>query len=519
MKKSEKPEQDVIVIGAGISGLAAAYELTNMGSPVLLVEARSRVGGQLHSVSVHKKKMDLGAMYVHGDSAGSNPLAPLLKRYEIETSPVDIYQSETFDTKGQRVDLKEVYENCQGAISEEIIKIQEAKSMHYHHHTPPTVADVLGEITPPPTADSKPFWTRKLITASIKHHTGAELNELSLLDLMFEEPYTGENELVLGGYQKLAEGLYQDAMDTGRLTPQLNTIVTRIHHDPNDPMITVITQDGQEFQGKTVICALPLNVLKHGKISFRPELSPEKRQAMHHVKMGNQNKVYLEFEKAFWPENVQYLYPNDPKMEYWPEYLNLSPHLKKPALLACFYGNEALFGEMSSEQILQRTLKPLQRAYPKANIALNQSKISHWDSDPFSLGSGTYCSFGCEEKHIDALNENEKGGLIFANGFKQIKQGQQATVEGAFEAGVQAALEAEAYLKFKTRETLEKEKVKKQVKRRREKEDKREEEKEWKERSEQERRKTETFQGEMKFPGRPKSPKEIPFPPKKRPKV
>ena len=60
---------DVVVIGAGVSGLRAARDLVERGRSVLVVEARDRCGGRVHTV----RGRDRGAAWVHGGDG--SPLA------------------------------------------------------------------------------------------------------------------------------------------------------------------------------------------------------------------------------------------------------------------------------------------------------------------------------------------------------------------------------------------------------------------------------------------------------------
>mgnify|MGYP005836244261 CR=1 FL=1 len=61
-----------LVIGAGMAGLAAAHELSNAGVNVLVLEARSRIGGRVHTdFTFAPHPVEFGAEFIHGDNAPS----------------------------------------------------------------------------------------------------------------------------------------------------------------------------------------------------------------------------------------------------------------------------------------------------------------------------------------------------------------------------------------------------------------------------------------------------------------
>jgi len=66
---------EIVVVGAGAAGIAAARRLHDRGRSVLLVEAMERVGGRAHTVNVKNLPLDLGCGWLH--SAERNPLARL----------------------------------------------------------------------------------------------------------------------------------------------------------------------------------------------------------------------------------------------------------------------------------------------------------------------------------------------------------------------------------------------------------------------------------------------------------
>ena len=66
---SSQKAADVLVLGAGMAGLAAARALAQRGMRLLLLEARDRVGGRVHSLQTSHGVVELGAEFVHGKNA------------------------------------------------------------------------------------------------------------------------------------------------------------------------------------------------------------------------------------------------------------------------------------------------------------------------------------------------------------------------------------------------------------------------------------------------------------------
>ena len=64
MASGSEADVDVAVVGAGLSGLTAARELRRSGASVVVLEARDRVGGKMHTVSIDGCAVDLGAHWV-----------------------------------------------------------------------------------------------------------------------------------------------------------------------------------------------------------------------------------------------------------------------------------------------------------------------------------------------------------------------------------------------------------------------------------------------------------------------
>ena len=69
---------DVIVIGAGIAGLAAAKKLVGLGYSVVVLEATSQIGGRIRTDRSLGAAFDLGAGWIHGPKG--NPISKLAKQ-------------------------------------------------------------------------------------------------------------------------------------------------------------------------------------------------------------------------------------------------------------------------------------------------------------------------------------------------------------------------------------------------------------------------------------------------------
>ena len=85
---------DVVIIGAGISGLACARKLKDLGKNVLVLEAKERIGGRLHSVKCEDETFDLGASWIHGIE--NNPIWEITQTNKIETAIFNYIDSDFF---------------------------------------------------------------------------------------------------------------------------------------------------------------------------------------------------------------------------------------------------------------------------------------------------------------------------------------------------------------------------------------------------------------------------------------
>ena len=107
-----------------------------------------------------------------------------------------------------------------------------------------------------------------------------------------------ESEPILdGGYAKLVQFLVKSL--EGKVTMNLNQKVTKINWNGN--LVSLTAESGLHFEAEYVIIALPLGVLKAShNVLFEPQLPQHKTEIIEHLGFGVMNKIFLEFEEAFW---------------------------------------------------------------------------------------------------------------------------------------------------------------------------------------------------------------------------
>ena len=95
-----------MVIGAGLSGLAAAQELHRRGHEVIVVEARERIGGRIWtSTQWADMPLDFGATWIHGPQG--NPLTDLAEQINAKRLTTSYDRTVTYNTSGKPLSAAE----------------------------------------------------------------------------------------------------------------------------------------------------------------------------------------------------------------------------------------------------------------------------------------------------------------------------------------------------------------------------------------------------------------------------
>ena len=292
------PAASVIVVGAGLAGLAAARQLLRFGLRVLVLEGRARPGGRVYTSRLggDKAAVELGGSVITGIHA--NPLGVLARQLGIplhkvrDRCPLYYPDGRTVETRLDRsIDLvfntlldhatrlREFLNEAAERISlgEGIEKIRRL----YHVATTDEERMVLD-------------WH----LANLEFSNAGCLSELSLAHWDQDDPYEmgGDHCFLAGGNSRLIHALCDGVPVLYEKT------VKRIEHGADGVSVTV--EGGQVFQADLVLCTVPLGVLKSGSVVFDPELPEHKLGAIQRLGFGLLNKVAMVFPHMFWDEDI-----------------------------------------------------------------------------------------------------------------------------------------------------------------------------------------------------------------------
>lgn len=299
---------DVVIIGAGFSGLAAARLLHKAGKDFSILEARNRVGGRTYTQRIDKNKyVDLGGQWI-GPSQDS--MYALAEEYKVPWF-------ETYDAGKNILDLNQKLRTYRGLIPKMdlvslinldfILKRLESKARKIPLENPWLAGNAQKwDAISLEAFVLKHCYTKntfKIIKAGLETVFAAELNEISLLHALFYIR-SGRNLNTLisidngaqlhrlkGGMQTLAEKI----ADTFLTQIHFNRAVLSIKQEQD-----VVSISGKDFtcKAKQAIIAIPPPLVK--EINFDPPLPLAKSQLLDKLSMGIVGKVFGIYEEPFW---------------------------------------------------------------------------------------------------------------------------------------------------------------------------------------------------------------------------
>ncbi|KAG2495509.1 hypothetical protein HYH03_006452 [Edaphochlamys debaryana] len=462
---------DVVILGAGISGLSAAAKLTASGLRVAVLEARQRVGGRLLTVPLSAGPgqpgllVDLGGAWVHGIGApgAPNALFALASQLRLPVAPTDYNDAAMYGPDGCRLGPEAVAE-MEAIYTDFEAHLRTAMASPGPNPGPeaPSPGPGLSPNCPvalQPIAAAAAAWAdaRRLspsqrgalafgVCHHMEHYWAGEAAEMGCAALD-EEVLPGGDVVMAQGYGGMVEALAQG------LDVRLGHAVTDVTYDSAGGVFVTARVGGWGPEQGQVVCVaaraavvtLPLGVLRSGAVRFSPPLEavdPAKAAAIARLGTAVYNKVVMLFDPAdvFWDDTAFiYRQPGPGEGGLWAYFLNLRKVTGAPILVAFNLGAPAAALEAASDAAcVAAALGALAGLYGRDRVRWpRNAAVTRWGSDPHSRMSYTFIPAGLTTAALDDLARPLAGRVFWAG--EATHRRHYGTAHGAYASGLTAA--------------------------------------------------------------------------------
>jgi monoamine oxidase len=414
----------VVVIGAGLAGLAAARELQHNGADVLVLEARDRRGGRIWTSSQWQDMpVDLGATWIHG--VKDNPITQLADELQTPRVKTSYEKAQIYTTDGKPMTTIQEEEVTRMAkvVSNTLRK---AQNRDPDRSILESIEPLMVEYRDSP---DRLRLIHFLLSEEFEQEYSGSVERLSTHWFDDAKEFDGGDAFFLRGFGVIVEHLARG------LDIRLSQEVRSIHWDTTE--LRVFT-DKSEFRADHVVITLPLGVLKSGSVRFEPELPFEKQVAISKLGMGVLNKCYLRFDKVFWPEDADWLGFVSARRGDWDSWVSLHRAAKMPVLLgfsAADRGRE--LESLSDQRIVASAMQALKTIFGSRIPNPVDHQVTRWASDPYARGSYSYNAVGSHPQMRSDLMFTLAKRLFFAG--EATNREHFGTAHGAFSSGLRAA--------------------------------------------------------------------------------
>lgn len=455
--KQKAFDADIIIVGAGLSGLNAALHFQEFGYKTLIVEATDRLGGRVHTAKESKVPghPELGA---NGIGGGYARLLNAAKKYEVEIGPS---RPRTEPRKGEILyAVKNELITPEKWVNHQFNPYKEASDRKGSPTSPPW--SVYSKLNPLPKKDLTAWktanftkWDKSVyevlkeegysdeaIKLGVGTNSSYGVNAKSISVLMYFQiinfinhqisSFSGKGGAAIGGNQRIPEAM--GAAFSGDI--MMESPVEGIASEADG--VRVSLENGKKLRSPYVLVTLPASALR--KISISPPPPPKQQKAIQELSYTPCVQIHYVPTKNYWEEDG--LPPSMWTDQIAGRFMALKNDLDNPdkvtSCVAYLNSQVALdLAQMEEKEAIAAVTKTLEHMRPSLKGALEPVFHWKWSNNRFAGGAYAYWKPG---QITDFANEIAlpHGRIHFAGEHTAvINRG----MEGAMESGERAALE------------------------------------------------------------------------------
>ena len=454
LEPREQAAKRVIVIGGGIAGLVAAFELRRQGHEPLVLEAQHRVGGRVKTIHDFAPGLyaEAGAMRiprVHDLTLAYCDLFGLQLRPFVMGNPKTLVH-----INGQRMTVAEADANPEklpfGLADHERGKTwsqlwNEATSEFRQRYEEGGVESLDGLLREFDQYSIREFLTmRGFSEGALELYGVMSFREANMNAAVVEQlrEIVGRSfedmQEIVGGLDLLPRAFYEHLKPYVRFGAE----VTSIEQDPDSVTIHYRGPAGRaSVKGDYAVCAIPFSVLRDIEIVGTPFSRP-KQKAVRELNYNASTKIVLQVRHRFWEEQdgiVGGTTVTDLPIRRicYPSFSD--PDDERGVMLASYtWGQDALrWGAMDAEDMIEQALEDVAQIHPSITTEFEVGAIQDWYGDPWARGAFALFEPEQQTRLQDAIVAPE-GRIHFAGEHTSLYH---AWIQGALESGIRAAKE------------------------------------------------------------------------------
>jgi monoamine oxidase len=443
----------VLVVGAGIAGLVAAYRLSQAGVPVDIVEARNRIGGRIYTLQNAlgtSIPVDLGGEFIDTNHTSLRSLAQELGLQIADLSAADknLIQG-TLYFQGRKISEKEIlqwFTPLVQKIKRDLAAIGKIPVTYRTHNQVASKLDNTSITQYLEEAQVHPLLSQRIQVAytGLYGREAREQSSLNMLLFIGTDPKSfqisaesDERYQIVGGNDQIPRLLARILTNSIETGTELEAIATR-----SDGSYRVSLRSGNRSFERTyerVLLALPFSTLR--QVSLNVDLPAVKKKAIAQLGYGNNAKLITAYQERIWRTryNSTAFVSSDLDFQSIWEASRYQPGSN--GLLTNFTGGQSslLLGQGSAESQAQKLLTQLEKIFPGIpSVRKGEAIRAYWPTEPYTRAS--YACYLIGQWTTIAGSEQENVGNLFFAG-EHCSQKFQGYMEGGCRTGEMAAVQ------------------------------------------------------------------------------